>query len=124
MVPFWRILPFLARLLASLWLFWGACRPHFGALVASFALVLAVLGRLGAPFGPKLAQDNEKSRFFEFKVLIWDSSWEPKIQKNDVRNDVFFTCIFNIDLYRCFINFSLILDLTFQRFFDRFLDLK
>merc|ERR1712078_109594 len=69
----------------------GTFLPHFGCLGMPFGLILAVLGRfwtsfwvsrgvLGRLFGPswpKLAQDSEKKRFFEFDFRIWAPSWHP-----------------------------------------------
>ena len=59
--PFGFILAFLGRLLDPFWLSWD------------------VLGRLGTPFLPKLAQVGpswpkiaKKNRFFEFDLRIWD----------------------------------------------------
>ena len=46
----------LGTLGGSFCLLWGAFWPHYGRLGTLFGLNLALLGRLGAPFSPKLAQ--------------------------------------------------------------------
>ena len=81
----------LVRLGLVMWRFCGAFLRHFGCLGAPFGVILAVLERfwasfwvswalLARPFGPswpKLAQDSEKNRFFEFKFRIWAPTWHP-----------------------------------------------
>ena len=46
----------LGRLLASFWLCWGVFGHHFGSLGELLGLILALLGPLGQPFWPELAQ--------------------------------------------------------------------
>ena len=41
---------------ASFWVSWDAFWPHFGCLGTLWDLILALWGRLGATFWPKLAQ--------------------------------------------------------------------
>ena len=86
----------------------GYLGGHFGSLGAPFGLILALLGRLldpfwlswdvlghlGTPFLPKLAQDSEKKIDFWICLPEVGSSWEPKIEKNPCRERHFFTMHF------------------------------
>ena len=56
----------------------GRFLRYFGSVGALWGLILGLLGPLGAPFWPKLAQDGEKSRFFGFDNRIWVPSWDQK----------------------------------------------
>ena len=101
--------------------------PHFGRLGVLVGLILGLLGLSWSLweslFGlswPKLAQDSEKTRFFEFDFRKLAQVGSQKSRKIDVKNDVFFTCVFNIDLYRFFID----LGLQISMFFERFLNIK
>ena len=107
------ILVVLGRLLASFWRSWSAFGPHFGSLGPSWHALLAQVG----PSWPKIAK---KRRFFEFKLRLGDPSWEPKSRKNDVKNDVFFRCVFVIVFYRFFIDFGF----QISTFFGSILDVK
>ena len=124
----------LVRLGLVMWRFCGAFLRHFGCLGAPFGVILAVLesfwasfwvswALLARPFGPswpKLAQDSEKSWFFWFEYLIWDPSWNQKLTNIDVKNDVFFRCVFVIVFYRFFIDFGF----QISTFFGSILDVK
>ena len=109
-----------------LWCFFGpfclsgdTFGSHFARLGKPWGLMFDLLGPLGAlgrSFGlswAKLAHDNEKSQFFEFKFLIWASSWYQKSRKIDAQNHVFFRCVFDIDFYRFFIAFGLKIGMVF-----------
>ena len=101
----------------SFCLSWDTFGPHFGRLRA---LVGLVLGRLGLSWGlweslfglswPKLAQDSEKTRFFEFNVRKLAQVGSQKSRKIDVKNDVFFRCVFDIDFYRFLIDDAFLID--------------
>merc|ERR1712078_365877 len=97
---------------------WGGNLVLLGRLLASFALSWGVLERLLCPSWPKLAQDSEKSRFFEFDLQIGDPSWDPNLKKIDVKNYVFFKRVFDIDFYRYFSDSLSILDLKFGCFLN------
>ena len=121
----------LVRLGLVMWRFCGAFLRHFGCLGAPFGVILAVLERfwasfwvswalLARPFGPSWANLVKKGRFFDFNLRLGDPSWEPKSRKNDVKNDVFFRCVFVIVFYRFFIDFGF----QISTFFGSILDVK
>ena len=98
----------------SFWLSWGAFSSHFGCLGKLFGVMLALLGYLGAPFLLKLAQVGrswskipKKTSIFGFNLRRGTPSWDRKTGKIEVENDVFFTCVFDVDFYRFFIDFGL-----------------
>ena len=86
------MLALLGRLLASLWLSWGAFGPHFASLETPWDAILAQLG----PCWPNMAK---KTRFFEFELRKLAQVGKPKSRKIDVKNDVFLRCVFDIDFY-------------------------
>ena len=112
----------LWRIFASFWMSWDAVWLHFGCLGTLLGLILGLSGPLEAPSWAKMAQDSEKCRFFVFNARIWDPSWDPKSRKIDIKNHVFFRCVFDIDCYGIFIDLPSILDLNFECFLNRFLD--
>ena len=121
----------LVRLGLVMWRFCGAFLRHFGCLGAPFGVILAVLERfwasfwvswalLARPFGPSWPKIAKKGRFFDFDFRMWDPSWEPKLRKIDIKNDVFFRWVFDIVFYRFFIDFGF----QISTFFGSILDVK
>ena len=109
-----RLVGVLKRFSGRFWLSWGALWSNFGCLGKLFGLMLALLGYLGAPFWLKLAQVGrswskipKKTSIFGFKLRRGTPSWDRKTRKIEVENDVFFTCVFDVDFYRFFTDVGL-----------------
>ena len=91
--PFGLILALLGRLLDPFWLSWD------------------VLGHLGTPFSPKLAQVGpryrKKTSIFGFALRKLAQVGSQKSRKIHAANDIFSRCIFNIDFHGFLIDFGL-----------------
>merc|ERR1712078_669175 len=90
----------LWRLLNSFCLSWDTFGLHFRPLESSWDAILAQLG----PSWPKMPK---KTSIFGFDFRSWHQVGSPKSRKIDVKNDVFFRCISDIDFYGFFIDFGL-----------------
>ena len=115
----------------SFWLSWAAFSSNFGCLGKLFGLMLALLGYLGAPFWLKLAQVGrswskipKKTSIFGFKYGKLDPSWDRKTRKIEVKTEVFFGCVFDVDVNQFFIDFGLRNSRFWGSIFQGFLDLK
>ena len=112
-IIFGVMLPLLRRFWDSFWLSWGALGTHFGSLGAPWDAILPQVG----PSWPNIAK---KTVIFEFDARKLAQVGRPKSRKIDVKNDVFFECVFNIVFY----GFLMDLGLRKLRFFGSIFELK
>ena len=104
----------LGALWGSFQLSWGALWPHVASLGTPFGFIFALLGRLGASFWPKLGQVVprwpkmvKKNSIFAITFRKLDQVGARKSRKIDVKSDVFFKCVSDIDFYQFLIDFGL-----------------
>ena len=86
---------------------YGLMLPLLGHLLASFLRSWGVLGRLFGPSWAKLSQDGEKNSIFAIAFRKLDQVGARKSRKIDVKSDVFFKCVSDIDFYQFLIDFGL-----------------
>ena len=101
---------------------WEAFWRHVGSLGVPFGFILALLGRLGVTFWPKLAQVSlswQKKLDFCNLPSAWGAQVGPPNRPKSKSKNVLFSDAF---LTSICIDFLSILHLKFGRFFDRFLN--
>ena len=86
----------------SFWLSWGAFWPHFGSLGTLVGPILALLGRLGTPFSPKLAQVGPRYRKNPRFLDLISGSWlklGAKNREKSTSKTMFFLDAFSTSIF-------------------------
>ena len=114
------LLGILGSILAALGTLLGALGALLAALGALLGALGALLGALGAMLALSCKKTSKKSKMIRKFGFNLGGKMGPKSLKIDVKSQHGFRHLF----FTIFYNFSLILEVEFQWFFDGFLDLK